>query len=230
VEAKSKRKLIWSWAFYDWANSAFATTVLAGFFPLFFKQYWSSGQDPIRTTLMLGTLNSIASLAVALASPGLGAIADSGAWRKRFLFAFTLLGAAGSTGLYFAQLGDWQTAAIWFVLGVIGFNGGLTFYDSLLVEVSAKNELDRVSGFGYAMGYLGGGLLFVVNVAMYLKPELFGIADGPTAIRLSFLTVGVWWLLFSLPLFLFVPEPRALKKIAWIDTVKTGFSSLLRAL
>jgi UMF1 family MFS transporter len=225
-EAKSKRKLIWSWALYDWANSAFATTVLAGFFPLFFKKYWSDGFSVIESTYMLGLVNSFASFALALMSPALGAIADDGAWRKRFLFFFTVVGAAGSLALSFVGHGEWMAACLWFTVGLIGFNGGLTFYDALLVEVAAEDRVDRVSALGYSLGYLGGGLLFAVNVWMYLKPETFGFQDGVAAIKFSFLTVGVWWLVFSLPLFMYVPERPARRRAHWLQMIRNGFVSV----
>lgn len=223
VEPKSKRTLIWSWAFYDWANSAFATTVMAGFFPLFFKKYWSADFSVTESTYILGVTNSAACLVLALLSPALGAIADQGAWRKRFLLFFTIVGAIGSGCLGLLGEGEWLLATILFSIGVIGFNGGLPFYDALLMKVAGPNELDRVSGLGYALGYLGGGILFAFNVAMYLNPEFFGFANGATAIRASFFTVAIWWCLFAIPLFLNVPESAATQKDHWWVVVKQGF-------
>jgi UMF1 family MFS transporter len=195
-----RNKPVFAWALYDWANSAFATTVMAGFFPLFFQKYWSVGVDPTETTARLGFANAAAGFVIALLAPILGAIADRGARRKRFMFAWTLLGVGASAALYFVGQGEWMWAAAFFVLGVMGFNGGVVFNDSLLLDVAQPHELDRVSSFGYALGYLGGGLLFVVNAIMYLKPAWFGLPDGATAVRVSFLTVAVWWLAFTIPL------------------------------
>jgi len=226
VEQHAKRKLIWSWALYDWANSAFATTIMAGFFPLFFKNYWAAGFSVTESTYVLGVTNSIASLALAIMAPVLGSIADQGAWRKRFLLFFTLLGALASCALGMIGYGEWLWAALLFGLAMIGFGGGLPFYDALLIQVAPAGQLDRVSGMGYGLGYLGGGLLFAVNVFMYLKPEFFGFTDGAAAIKFSFFTVGVWWLLFSLPLFWNVPEWPATVKQKWLPTVKQSFVSL----
>ena len=155
-----------SWALYDWANSAFATTVLAGFFPAFFRQYWSLGADPTEATFRLGIANGAAGLLMALLAPVLGAIADRGGHRKRFLVAWSLLGIACTAGLYFVGQGQWAAAVVLFTLGTLGFNGGVVFYDALLLDVAQPAEYDRVSALGYALGYLGGGLLFAVNVLM----------------------------------------------------------------
>jgi UMF1 family MFS transporter len=200
-----------SWALYDWANSAFATTVMAGFFPVFFKQFWSAGADATVTTGRLGFANSTAGLIIALLAPLLGAMADRGGRRKQMLFAFTLLGAASTFALFFLAQGQWLAAALLFTAGTIGFNGGVVFNDALLLDVAEPAEYDRVSALGYAMGYLGGGVLFAINVMMVMKPGLFGLADASAAVRWAFVSVAVWWLLFSLPLMRFVREqpPRA---------------------
>ncbi|PTU31026.1 MFS transporter [Stenotrophobium rhamnosiphilum] len=195
-----------SWAMYDWANSAFATTVLAGFFPIFFAKYWAADLADAERTWWLGWGGAIASLIVMIMAPLLGGVADRKGYKKRFLFLMMVLGAGATMGLYGIDKGDWQSALIMFTLASIGFFGGLSFYDSLIVHVADKEEMDRVSALGYGLGYLGGGLLFAINVAMVLKPEVFGLADAAIATRLSFLSVGVWWLVFSIPLFLRVPE------------------------
>lgn len=220
--------MIWSWALYDWANSAFATTIMAGFFPLFFKKYWSAGFSATESTYALGLTNSISSLILALLAPALGAIADEGAYRKRFLLFFTLLGASASLGLSFVGAGGWVWAVTLFSLGLAGFNGALPFYDALLVQVAEPRLLDRVSALGYSLGYLGGGLLFVLNVVMYLKPEIFGLSDAAMAIRVSFFTVGIWWMLFSLPLFLYVPEWPARQKRSLMINLRESFPQLRR--
>ena len=200
-----------SWALYDWGNSAFATTVMAGFFPVFFSQYWSAGADTALTTARLGYANAAAGLVIALLAPLLGALADRGGRRKRMLLGFTLLGAATTFALFFLAEGQWLAAAALFALGTIGFNGGVVFNDALLLDVARPADFDRVSSFGYALGYLGGGVLFAVNVLMVTKPALFGLPDAAAAVRWAFVSVAAWWLLFSLPLLLYVREqpPRA---------------------
>ena len=202
-----RHRKVLGWALYDWANSAFATTVLAGFFPILFKEYWNAGVDAATSTARLGEASSLASLVVALLAPLLGAIADRAGRRKAFLFAFTMLGVVMTGALGMVEKGHWQLASLCFVLAQIGFSGGLGFYDSLLVGVTRPADYDRVSGLGYALGYLGGGLLFALNVAMVLLPVTFGFEDGAEAARFSFFTVAAWWALFALPLFFWVEEP-----------------------
>jgi UMF1 family MFS transporter len=223
-----QKKTIWSWAMYDWANSAFATTVMAGFFPIFFSQYWSAGVSNIDTTARLGFANSIASLVVAILAPFLGAIADKGSAKKKFLFTFAFIGIVMTGGLFMVHQGDWQLAAFMYVVATIGFSGGNIFYDSLLPAVASEKKIDHVSSLGFAMGYIGGGLLFLVNVMMYLKPEMFGIVDGTVAIKISFLSVAVWWALFSIPIFLVVKEPKTeTESLGVFQTIKAGWLQLL---
>jgi len=209
---KGSSKQIIAWAMYDWANSAFATTVMAGFFPIFFKQFWSAGTDVSLSTARLGLANSLAGIAVALAAPFLGAIADRSALKKRFLFTFAALGISATISLFFLAKGSWIAATALYVFALTGFSGGNVFYDSLLKTVSPESRVDSVSSFGYAMGYLGGGLLFALNVLMVLKPSLFGLGSPAEAVRLSFIAVGIWWALFTIPLALFVHEKPAMEK------------------
>ncbi len=220
------RKSVVSWALYDWANSAFATTVMAGFFPVFFKQYWDTGSDAATSTLHLGAANSLASLVIVILAPVLGAVADSGGARKRFLGFFLMLGVVGTAALYWVGQGEWMAALAFLVLGTIGFAGGNIFYDSLLVDVSNAKNSDRVSALGYSFGYLGGGVLFGINVAMTLKPDLFHLGDAATAVRVSFLTVAAWWFLFAIPLFVHVREGGRRTEQHWSQTVRGAFAQL----
>ncbi|MGD8874450.1 MAG: MFS transporter [Gammaproteobacteria bacterium] len=197
----------WGWVFYDWANSAFATTVMAGFFPVYFKAYWNTGLDATVSTFRLGLANSVASLLIVMLAPVLGAMADCMSRRKAMLFIFACLGWLMTGGLYLVAEGDWILAALFYVLAVIGFSGSNVFYDSLLPFVSSNEELDRTSAFGFAFGYLGGGVMFACNILMVMHPDWFGLADSDAAVRVSFLMVAVWWLVFSLPLLLLVKEP-----------------------
>lgn len=219
-------KRILSWALYDWANSAFATTVMAGFFPMFFKQYWSVDVDSTGSTFKLGLANSLAGLFVAAAAPVLGAIADRGGVRKRFLVCFAIIGIVMTGSLYFVEKGQWVYAAALYAAAIVGFAGGNVFYDSLIVGVSTRENVNFVSGLGFSLGYLGGGLLFAINILMTLNPALFGVSDSLHAVRLSFLTVAVWWAVFTVPLVLFVNEPtNGNERTGW-DCISEGLREL----
>jgi UMF1 family MFS transporter len=191
---------------YDWANSAFSTTVMAGFVPVLFQQYWSAGVRAAESSWRLGLTNSIASLVVALAAPALGAVADAGGRRKRFLLIATAIGVVATAGLALVGRGEWRMASVTFGIGVLGFSAAMIFYDSLLIDVSTPGTADRISSRGFALGYLGGGVLFALNVLMAQKPAWFGLPDATAAARVSFLSVAVWWAVFSIPLFRHVRE------------------------
>ena len=225
----SKKEII-SWSLYDWANSAFATTVMAAFFPIFFSEYWSLGQDASVSTFFLGIANSTASLVVAVMAPFLGAIADSGSYRKKFLIFFAFLGALMTSCLWLLKSGQWGLAILFYVVACIGFSGGNTFYDSLLPCVASDKKVDFVSALGFSLGYIGGGLLFLINVLMYLMPNMFGISSSVEAVKISFLTVGIWWLVFSIPLLLFVKEDNDGKKTKISESCKTGAKNIATTL
>ena len=212
---------------YDWANSAFATTVMAGFFPIFFKQFWSAGADVNVSTARLGLANSIAGVVIALLAPVLGAIADKGSSKKKFLMFFSFTGIVMTLSLYMVSKGDWSAAVLLYVLATAGFLGGNIFYDSLIVGIASEKRMDFVSALGFSTGYLGGGLLFGLNVWMTLNPGTFGFADAGEAVRFSFLTVGIWWAVFSIPLFLFVKEPETDGAGSGAGAVKAGLGQFI---
>ena len=220
------KKSIYSWALYDWANSAFATTVMAGFFPIFFAQYWSNPEDLSISTFYLGLGNSVASIIVVLLAPILGAIADRGTYKKRFLVFFAFLGILMTAGLALISQGMWQIALLTYVIATVGFSGANIFYDSLLPAVSNKDNVDYVSGLGYALGYIGGGILIVINFFMITSPSFFGFADDVEGIKWSFISVALWWAIFSIPILLFVKEPKYHKAETSLQTIKSGFKQL----
>jgi UMF1 family MFS transporter len=222
LNTRENKRSIYSWAMYDWANSAFATTVIAGFFPIFFKQYWGAGADAAVSTMRLGTANSLSSIVVAVLAPVLGAIADQGSSKKKFLSYFAMMGIVMTGALFFVAKGAWPIAVLVYVTAAVGFESANSFYDSLLVSVASERRSDVISALGYAFGYLGGGLLFALNVMMTLKPELFGLRDAAHAVRLSFLSVAIWWAVFSIPILLFVKEPPGHKHKGW-SAVTAGF-------
>lgn len=225
---RGERKAVLSWGFYDWANSAFSTTIMAGFFPVFFKHFWSQGFSAVETTAKLATTISVSSFLIALVSPTIGAVADHKGQKKGFLILFMMIGVFGSAALAYIPAGEWFTAAIVYGIGMMAFNISCVFYDALLPVVARKENLDYASSLGYSLGYLGGGILFALNVVMYLKPDMFGFTSGASAVQFSFLSVAVWWFVFSLPLMLFVKEPPLLtnKKESWASLTKTALLAI----
>ncbi|MFA7641953.1 MAG: MFS transporter [Sphaerochaetaceae bacterium] len=219
---QDSRKQIISWSLYDWANSAFATTVMAGFFPIFFSSYWSNAHSAQESTFYLGLANSLEAIFVAILAPILGSIADRGSFKKRFLIFFTFLGCVMTGGLWFVQAGMWELAVMFYILATVGFSGSLIFYDALLPSVASPKKVDFVSSLGYGLGYIGGGLLFLVNVLMYLNPSWFGFADEVAAVRAAFVSVAIWWAVFSVPLVLFVKEPGAVRNKRLSHAVRDG--------
>lgn len=207
------RKAQWAWALYDWANSAFATTVLAGFFPIFFRNFWNEGVASEVVTFRLGLAHSASGVFILVLAPLLGTLADRSGAKKAFLFGFALLGAATTALLAAAPANAWIAATALFALASIGFSGSMVFTDALLVDVAAPREYERVSALGFGLGYLGGGLLFALNVTMVLKPALFGLDGKTAAVQWSFVTVGVWWALFTLPLMRYVRERPPLRRL-----------------
>ena len=220
------RRGVVSWALYDWANSAFATVMMAGFFPIFFRDVWSAGEASPSITFRLGLANSIASLVIVALGPVLGAIADSGSRRKRFLMAFMALGVTTTGALTWVAMGRWQLALVLFVLSTVGFLGANVFYDALIVSVTSEDRYDVVSALGYAFGYLGGGVLFAVCVAMTLWPARFGLGGVEQAVRLSFLLTAMWWAVFSIPLFVAVREQGSAVRTSLGSAVRGGLSQL----
>jgi UMF1 family MFS transporter len=214
----TKRAII-SWCMYDWANSAFATTILAAILPVYFASLVPEegiaiqcGRLSFRTTAsaLWAYGISFSLLLTALAAPILGALADFSGSKKRFLFGFTYIGAALTSLLYFVRDGDYWLCLGLFVAANIGFAGSMTFYNAFLPEVAPEEKMDWVSGKGYAFGYMGGGLLLALHVLMITYHDGFGIPDKSVSIRISLASVGIWWGLFAIPLFLWVPEIRRL--------------------
>lgn len=193
---------------YDWANSAFQTTIIAAVFPIYFQRVAAAPLAPADATARFAWATTIAIVIVALVAPILGAIADHKSIKKPMLAGFLAIGVASTGTMYLIGHGEWTFALTLFILGNVGVAGSIVFYESLLPHLVAEQELDRVSSAGYAVGYLGGGLLLALNLLIIQRPSLFGLADAGVATRVSFVTVAVWWLLFSIPLFRRVPEPR----------------------
>lgn len=200
---------------------------MAGFFPAYFKAYWSQGLEVTESTAVLGAANSLAGLIVALSAPILGAVADSGGFRKKFLTLFAYLGVLSTFALFMVQQGHWLMAAVIYAAGAIGFSGSIVFYDSLLPSLADEKRIDYLSSLGYGLGYLGGGLLFAVNVLMTLKPEFFGLSSTQQAVQISFVMVALWWGGFAIPIILFVKEPPERRASKSANAWKAGVAQLL---
>jgi len=223
-EIQHKRE-IRAWTMYDWANSTFATTIMAAVLPVYYSSVASAGLPANEATSNWAFTTTIALVIVAIMSPILGAMADFTGAKKRFMAIFVILGVTGTALLFLVQTGDWVMASVFFILGSIGFSGANVFYDSLLPHVARPDEIDQVSSRGYAMGYAGGGILLAVNLAMILTAS-----EENTALmsRLSFLMVAVWWFVFTIPLWRNVKEPprRILSGEEGFNPVKASFSRL----
>ncbi len=226
MEQKEKKRAIFGWVMYDWANSAFVTTITAAVLPVYYSSVAAVDLPVHLRTAYWGYTTTIALLLVALMGPVMGAMADFRGAKKKFLTIFALIGIAGAALLFFVMEGDWLLASLFYIIGNVGFAGANVFYDSLLPHVAEEDESDQVSSRGYAFGYLGGGLLLAVNLAMIMTAP-----DGQTTAlmsRLSFLTVAGWWLIFTIPLWLWVKEPvrRILKGEENFNPVQASFSRL----
>ncbi len=202
-----------AWAMYDWANSAFQTTIIAAVFPIYFRRVAATGLAEADAMARFAWATTIAILVVAIVAPVLGAIADHSAVKKRLLGVFAGIGITACFAMFWITEGEWLFALVLFVIGNIGVAGSIVFYESLLPHIVAPKDLDRVSSAGYAIGYLGGGVLLAFNLLMIQRPQMFGLADAGIGTRLSFASVGIWWLVFSLPLFMKLPEPRTMARV-----------------
>jgi UMF1 family MFS transporter len=201
-----------AWAMYDWANSAFWTTVVAAVFPIYYARVAAQGLDDEVAAFRFGIATTVALVTIALLSPVLGALADLVGNKKVLLASFTGVGAGSTAALALVGPGDWLAALGLFMLANLGAYCAMTFYDSLLPHIAAEHELDQVSTSAYALGFLGGGLLLAINLTWIQKPDWFGFADAGAATRASFLSVGIWWAVFTVPLLRRVPEPLVARR------------------
>ncbi len=202
-------KKVITWALYDWANSAFALSVLAVLFPLVLGNYWGADDGGSATTIRLGWITFAASLIVFLSAPLLGTIADAGGYRKRFLLIFAVVGATMTAGLGFVGEGNWPLALVLYLVASVGFYSSTVFYDSLLIDVTERRNYSFVSTLGFSIGYLGGAALLALHLWMLKSPQTFGLESATEAFSYAFISVGIWWLLFLLPLLIFVPESHS---------------------
>ena len=207
IEALNKKTI--AWAFYDWANSAFALSVLAVLFPLVLRNHWSAGDAAADITARLAWITFAASVVVCVTAPLFGTIADAGGYRKRFLLFLAILGASMTAALGFVGAGNWQLALGVYLFASIGYYTSIVFYDSLLIDVTEPRYYSFVSTLGFSLGYLGGALLLALHLWMVKSPQTFGLENTVEAFNLAFMSVGIWWLLFVLPLLFFVSEKHS---------------------
>ena len=192
---------------YDWANSAFQTTIIAAIFPIYFQKVAAADLPPAVATSRFAWATTLSILLVAVITPVLGAVADFAAIKKRLLAIFLAVGATATGAMYFITRGDWLFALVLFVIGNVGVAGSIVFYESLLPHLVDETQLDSVSSAGYAVGYVGGGLLLAINIVMMARPGWFFLPSREIAVRASLASVALWWAVFSIPLFRHVPEP-----------------------
>lgn len=213
-KSKILTKQVITWALYDWANSAFALSVLAALFPIVLGNFWGVDDDGSSTTFRLSGITLVASIIVFLSAPVLGTIADAGGYRKRFLLIFAVVGAVATAALGLVGKGDWPIALGLYLVASVGFYSSIVFYDSLLVDVTEPRNYSFVSTLGFSVGYLGGATLLALHVWMLNSPQTFGLENVTEAFSYSFISVGIWWLLFLLPLLVFVPESHSSIEVA----------------
>jgi UMF1 family MFS transporter len=221
------RRELRAWAMYDWAASAVQTTIMVAVFPIYFIRVAGANVPAEVANQHLATANAISVAIVALLSPVLGAIADYSGRKKQLLGVFLVIGVVSTGLMFYIGTGDLRLAETLYVLSMSSVAATYVFYESLLPHIASETEMDRVSTAGYAIGYTGGGVLLALNLAWIQKPEWFGLPSGAgltpdeatLPARLAFLSVAVWWLVFSIPLFRGVREPQ---RVLEVDEVPRG--------
>ena len=224
----SKTKLsreIKAWISYDLGNSAFATTVLAAFFPIFYNQYWSSNIDSNLSAQYLSWTLVISNLTLLFTAPLIGAITDISKSTKKLFISMVMISIIGTGLLYTLEAGLWLYALIFFGIANYFFSASNVIYDKILVQIASPSLFSKISGYGYAWGYFGGGFLFLINACMSLYPELFGLSSQAEAIRWSFITVSIWWFIFLIPLAVTYKEPSA--KVVENQVIRNSFKNLI---
>lgn len=226
------RKAVRSWIMYDWANSAFVTTMVAAVLPIFYFDVAAKGLPDYMAASYWSYTQTIAMVLVAIMAPFLGAVADLSGYKVRFLRIFAYMGIMATALFVLVGNGDWLLASALFIIGQVGFSGGNTFYDSMLTDLVPREKRDMVSSKGYSLGYLGGGLLLAVNLLMIQQPGLFGFKDTMQGIYAAFLSVAVWWFVFSLPIFRNVGPliAKPVQKKPFSSYLGEGGSRLLRTI
>jgi len=231
---KGSKKLLTAWAFYDWANSVYSLVIASAVFPIFYNQLIPEGEKldvfgtQMKGTALISFVTAFAFLIVAFISPLLSGIADYAGNKKSFLKLFCYIGAASCIGLYWFDRENLYISLVCYLFGLIGFWGSLVFYNSYLPDIAYPHQQDAVSAKGYSLGYIGSVILLVFNLAMIMKPEMFGITGNGAAIkamRISFVTVGIWWIVFSQYSYYYLPKAVKKNKVTG-DVLLNGFREL----
>ncbi len=223
-----EKRAVKAWIMYDWANSAYATTVLAAVLPVFYASVAAATLDADTAASYLAYTHSIGMLCVALLTPLLGTISDLSGRKGDFLRVFAIIGILATLGFSIVGEGDWLLASVLLIISTIGFAGGNTFYDAMLPDLVPIERREMVSSKGYAYGYIGGGLLLAINLLMIQQPSWFGLSSTLAGTRLAFISVAIWWLLFSIPIFRFAPRRPAARDLpqSWTGYARVGVRRL----
>lgn len=228
---KGSKKLLNAWAFYDWANSVYSLVIASAVFPIFYDQIFPKGTmvpvfgTTMKSTALMSFTTAFAFLIVAFISPLLSGIADYAGNKKNFLKAFCYIGALSCIGLYWFDSDNLYFSLLCYLFGLIGFWGSLVFYNSYLPDIAYPEQQDAISAKGYSMGYIGSVILLVLNLAMVMFPKVFHLENAMQAMRISFISVGVWWIGFSQYTYLYLPKGAKANKVTG-DVLLNGFKEL----
>ncbi|QAA80586.1 MFS transporter [Aequorivita sp. H23M31] len=237
---KGSKKLLFAWAFYDWANSVYSLVIASAIFPIYYQSLFKMANietiyvfgGHIRSTPLISYTTAAAFLLVALISPLLSGIADYVGNKKKFMKFFCYLGALSCIGLYFFSLENILLSLLFYFFGLIGFWGSLVFYNSYLPDVAYPEQQDKISGHGFSLGYIGSVILLLLNLGMVMNPNFFGLGKGEqasmNAMKWSFVSVGLWWIIFSQYTFYFLPKGNRSDKKVTTKILLNGFHELKR--
>lgn len=240
---KGSKKLLNAWAFYDWANSVYTLTIASSIFPIYYSALFSSNDELVsafgfemKQTVLISIITAFTFLVVAVSSPILSGIADYVGNKKSFMKFFCYVGGLGCIGLYWFSLDHIHLSLLFYFMGLIGYWGSLVFYNSYLPDIAYEDQQDSISAKGFSLGYIGSVLLLLLNLAMVMKPEWFGFEIGSTeaehnlakfkAMKVSFVTVGLWWILFAQYTFYVLPKGVSTGHKVTRNVVLNGFREL----
>ncbi|OUR91056.1 MFS transporter [Flavobacteriales bacterium 34_180_T64] len=240
---KGSKKLLNAWAFYDWANSVYTLTIASSIFPIFYSALFLTDDELVsafgfemKPTVLISVITAFTFLVVAFTSPILSGIADYVGNKKNFMKFFCYVGGLGCIGLYWFSLDYIHLSLLFYFMGLIGYWGSLVFYNSYLPDIAFEDQQDSISAKGFSLGYIGSVLLLILNLGMVMYPEMFGFDIGTTeeahnlakieAMKISFITVGLWWIIFSQYTFHVLPKGVSSGHKVTKDVIFNGFQEL----